>query len=89
MEQAAADARYARVHDERKWHNGDFTSWAEKPSREHPYRYDFGVTIGVAETDLYPDDKFLSDERCGPLPTQKPDDHERQAGDTQHQDQEP
>lgn len=72
MEQAAADARYARIHDERKWHDGTFRRWAKEPSREHPYRYDFGVTIGVAATDLHPDDTFLSDEACGPIPAQKP-----------------
>lgn len=62
MEREAANARYARLHDDRKWHDGSFTQWAKEPSREFPYRFDFGVTVGVADTDLRPHDLFTTRE---------------------------
>lgn len=66
MERDAANARWTRLHEDRPWHDGTFRSWAEKPSVNHPYHRDHGVTIGVHETDLRPDDRFLTRERWGP-----------------------
>lgn len=50
-EQQANWAAFERLHEKRPWSNRDMTSWAEKPDDEHPYRYDHGVTVWVAETD--------------------------------------
>lgn len=89
MEQKAADARYARLHDDRKWHDGTGTRWANEPSRGFPYRFDFGVTIGVADIDIRPDDLFLTEEAApfAPLPaTDEPDDDQDGPGDAQQQD---
>lgn len=66
MEREAADAQHARLHHARPWHNGDGTVWVAEPSLLHPYKFDMGVTIGVAETDLRPDDKFLTRESWAP-----------------------
>lgn len=85
MERTAADARYAKLHDDRKWHDGTFTSWVKEQSTSHPYRFDFGVTIGVADTDIRPDDDFLTREKA-PLAAKQPQGDEGDASDTQHQD---
>lgn len=60
MEQAAAQAKWERLHEKRPWHDGSFTHWAEKPSDSHPYHHSHGVTIWVADQDLSPDDDFLA-----------------------------
>lgn len=62
MEREAATARYARLHAAntgRVWHDGTFTSWTKEPDEGHPYRYDMGVTIWVAQKDYSPEDTFL------------------------------
>ncbi len=76
MEREAANAKWQALHDVRQWHDGSWTSWAETRSAEHPYHRDHGVTIGVAETDLRPDDRFLTHESWGPdqKPTENEDD---------------
>jgi hypothetical protein len=89
MERAAADARYSRLHDERKWHDGSFTRWAAEPSREFPYRFDMGVTIGVAETDLRPDDAFLTRESAPLVAANKPDGEQDSAEGGQDQNGQP
>lgn len=92
MEREAADAKWQALHKDRPWHNGSFTSWAPHRSDEHPYHLSHGVVIGVAETDLRPDDAFLTDEDCGPPvrptstepesePEPEPDDEEARDGD--------
>jgi hypothetical protein len=70
MEREAANAKYERLHKDRPWHDGTFSStWSSEPSSRYPYKYDMGVTIGVSETDLRPDDAFLTDEKAPwPLP---------------------
>lgn len=60
MEKEAAIARYQELHEDRPYHNGSFSSWSDKRTREHPYRYDEGVSIGVSLVDNNPDDDFLS-----------------------------
>lgn len=83
MEQAAADAKYARLHEARKWHNGNGTSWGPEPSDEHPYRYNHGLTIGVADSDIRPDDKFLTEEHAPFVPAPPtPDDESDEEGDS-------
>ena len=60
MEAAAANALYDELHEKAGYHDGTFSSWAEKRSKSHPYHYRAGVTIWVAQTDLDPTDKFLT-----------------------------
>lgn len=69
-EQQAAEAAYERLHEKRPWHNGDMSSWSEKPDAEHPYRYSHGVTIWAAETDHGHGGNFTTREN----PWAKPDD---------------
>lgn len=59
MELAAAQAKYAEIHEAKPFHDGSFELWSEKRTKSHPYRYDEGVTVWVAETDLNPHDHFL------------------------------
>jgi hypothetical protein len=66
MELAAAHARYAAVHEDRPFHDGSFKSWAAKRSSSHPYKYDEGVSIFLAETDVQPWDEFLTREDADP-----------------------
>ncbi len=66
MELQAAQAAYDRLHEDRPYHNGTFTDWAEKADELHPYRYTDGVTIDVADFDLDPDDHFMDDEFAQP-----------------------
>jgi hypothetical protein len=82
MEREAANAAYERLHEARKWHDGTFTRWAEHPSALFPYRFDFGVTVGVAETDLRPGDLFTTQESAPfPVPPQGESDAEDDGGD--------
>jgi predicted amidophosphoribosyltransferase len=83
MEQAASDARYHRLHEQKPWHDGSFAKWAEKPSEGHPYKYDMGVTIGVHDSDLRPTDEFLTKELAPwPPPEPKPDTGEVDRGNS-------
>lgn len=59
MERAAAQAKYAELHEALPFHDGTFAKWAKERSASHPYRYDEGVTVWVAEHDLTPHDHFL------------------------------
>lgn len=62
MQEQAANARFQRLHEARPWHDGTFTSWAEKPDEEHPYHFTHGTTVWVAETDHGYGGDFLTDE---------------------------
>lgn len=62
MERAAAVWLYEHLHEDAPYHDGTFTSWAKKRSLSHPYRFDDGVTLWVADTDINPDDQFLTRE---------------------------
>ena len=70
MEREAAEAAYAELHREEPFHDGTFTSWAEKRSRTHPYHFQEGVKIGVADVDLAPEDKFTTDRYASPSPVE-------------------
>jgi hypothetical protein len=64
---AAARRIYDMVHQARPFHDGTFDDsdprhWAEKPSRDFPFRYDDGVSIRLALTDENPEDQFLGGE---------------------------
>ena len=70
MEREAADAAYAALHDQDSgamFHDGTFTSWAAKRSPSHPYAATAGVTIGVADRDLAPWDRFTKDRDASPV----------------------
>ncbi|WP_228941846.1 hypothetical protein [Nocardioides sp. Leaf374] len=56
MERAAALAKYQRLHEDRPYHDGTFTRWAEKRSDRFPYHHSDGVTVWVADQDYAPDD---------------------------------
>jgi hypothetical protein len=58
MEQAAADWRYDEEYGGR-FHDGTFKKWSDTRSAETPFGHRDGVTIYVAETDLFPDDDWL------------------------------
>lgn len=68
MEREAAAAAYAALHEDEPYHDGSFTSWAEKRSRTHPYHALEGVKFGVADADLSPEDKFTTDPHARPSP---------------------
>lgn len=59
MEKESAARKYARIHDKRPYHDGTFTSWAEKASDSHPFHFNDGVTIYAAPVDENPHDHFL------------------------------
>lgn len=59
MEEAAANAKYDDLYGG-KFHDGTFKNWSEKRNASHPYGHRDGVRIWVAETDLDPDDEFLT-----------------------------
>ncbi len=63
MEEASARRRYSDLHGDRPWHDGTFTNWSSEATEATPYHFEDGVEVYVAETDLAPDDKFLT-----PLP---------------------
>lgn len=60
MQLQAAMALYADLHADRPFHDGTFENWAAERSRAFPFRYDDGVSFYLAESDVDPDDDFLS-----------------------------
>lgn len=60
MQLQAAMALYADLHEERPFHDGTFQNWAKERSRAFPFRFDDGVSFYLAETDVDPEDNFLS-----------------------------
>jgi hypothetical protein len=56
----AAQGLWDQLHADKPFHDGTESSWDEKRSMSHPYRYDEGVTIVAMLEDLTPDDKFLT-----------------------------
>ena len=88
MERLAAQHAWRDLHSDRPWHDGTFTSWAEKRSPSHPYHFDDGVTVGVAPMDVSPDDDFLRHENmplggtsaAGGNVDEQPHEHEKHGG---------
>lgn len=66
MEREAASAFYGALHEDAPFHDGTFQSWAKERSRSHPYKYDEGVSIGVAKRDLAPHDLFTTKPDASP-----------------------
>lgn len=68
MEQQAADALYAKLHEKEPFHDGTFTSWATDRTLDHPYHFKDGVSIGVAGFDVTPHDQFTTEVNASPTP---------------------
>lgn len=68
MEREGAQGRYRDLHKDREHHDGTFTRWSAKRTRETPFGFDEGVTIGVSETDLTPWDDFTTNPEASPVP---------------------
>lgn len=47
---AAEQGRDREKHEKRPYHDGSFTHWAEKASKQHPYHYTAGVRWTVDGT---------------------------------------
>lgn len=60
MDQAAAERKWAELHEEMPYHDGSFKSWVKERCDSHPYHYTDGVRVWVADVDYSPDDQFLS-----------------------------
>lgn len=68
MERAATNSAYAKLHEKAPYHDGTFRSWAKEWSPKHPYHYNDGVSIGVADRDLTPHDAFTTEADASPVP---------------------
>lgn len=66
MEREGARGLYEELHEKLPYHDGTFRNWAEKRSRAFPFKYDEGVTIGVADSDLTPWDHFTTERDATP-----------------------
>lgn len=66
MEAIAAQAAYDDLHEAEPYHNSTFRSWSKTRTKSHPYFYSAGVTIGVADRDLSPDDPFTTERDASP-----------------------
>ena len=62
MDLAAADRKWAALHEDRPWHDGSFTSWVKERSDSHPFHFQDGVRLWVSDVDYSPDDTFLQSE---------------------------
>lgn len=60
MDLAAAERKWASLHEETPFHNGDFTSWSKDRSDSHPYHFQDGVRLWVSDVDYDPDGSWLS-----------------------------
>lgn len=67
MEREAAAAMYAELHKAEPYHDGTFTNWSKNRSLEHPYHFNEGVRIRVAERDLAPHDAFTTQADASPV----------------------
>lgn len=59
MQLRAAERIYGLLHEDAPFHDGTFTNWASKPSREFPFHFNDGVSIWLSTQDDRPDDLFL------------------------------
>lgn len=60
LELISAQRKYAALHEARPYHDGSFEDWSDKQSDSHPFKYDEGVRIWVADVDYDPDGTWLS-----------------------------
>ena len=67
MDREAASALYAAQHEDAPYHNGTFTDWGKTRSTDHPYRYDEGVVIGIADHNIAPWDEFTTQVDASPI----------------------
>lgn len=77
MEREAAEVAYSTLHGadtDAQWHNGTFASWSKERSAAHPYSASSGMSIGVADRDLAPWDKFTTEVDASPIQPSDTDD---------------
>ena len=60
MELAAAERKWAALHQDMPWHDGKFQSWAKERSDSHPCHYSDGVKFWVSDIDYDPNGTWLS-----------------------------
>lgn len=72
MELEAAQFAYEEKHKDLEWHDGTFQSWSKVRTAEFPYRFDMGVRVGVARTNLAPWDEFTTKVDASPVPPSRP-----------------
>lgn len=73
MQLEAAKRRYAKLHEERPYHNGTRTVWAKEPSLQFPFHYSDGVSFWMSPVDLSPDDDFLGQGSVAEQPPEQQD----------------
>jgi hypothetical protein len=70
MEREAAEAALSAIRGETaKFHDGSFMKWSSKRSEGFPYPAGAGETIGVAEQNLAPHDRFTTELAATPIPS--------------------
>lgn len=74
MEREAAAARYAKLHEKAPYHDGSFTSWAADRGPSHPYHFNDGVSIGIADHNVTPWDNFTTKAEASPVDAPAEDD---------------
>lgn len=67
MEQQAADALYAKLHEKEPFHDGTFAKWSPDRTLEFPYHFKDGVRIGVTDYDVMPHDPFTTEVNASPV----------------------
>lgn len=68
MAQEAVQAQYAGLHKDEPFHDGTFTRWSSERTFLHPFHFDAGVSVAVADHDVHPWDDFTSEKNASPVP---------------------
>lgn len=55
-----AQRKYEALHKELPYHDGTFAQWSKEPTDATPFHFSDGVTVYVADSDINPDDDFLT-----------------------------
>jgi hypothetical protein len=59
MDLAAAEWKWASLHEKEPFHDGSFEDWVKERSDSHPFHYSDGVRIWVADVDYEPEGTWL------------------------------
>lgn len=59
MQLRAAERLYGLLHEDMPFHDGTFTRWAKKASRDFPFHYLDGVSIWLSPVEANEEDDFL------------------------------
>lgn len=62
----AAKRLFSLLHEERPYHNGDFTGWSKEPSVSTPFHYGDGHRFYMAPVDVAPWDEWTTDANASP-----------------------